>query len=115
MILAESIFTSIPIKGITEYISNRIYVDGSLTILLKVYFEKATGETNKRIRFTGVLSVVLCLLLSWIFPYVNGRRRSSSYPLRPIFTNFMLITHTYAKRKILMANFPEFKSLSSEH
>ena len=33
VILPESLFTNIPIKEIIEYTLNKIYVDGSITIL----------------------------------------------------------------------------------
>ena len=52
VILPESLFTNIPIKEIIQYTLNKIYVDGSITILQKVYYQNITGKNNKRMRFT---------------------------------------------------------------
>ena len=81
--------------------------------IMYVINKKKISKINKRMRFSmksclikqidGCLKGVLCLL--FFLDIFMCKMEDVAAPAKPTFTNVMLMTHTYAERKMLTMNY----------
>ena len=111
----ESLFTNIPVKETIEYILHKIYVDKSIKLFckkssFKKLFVKLTKDCVFYVNSRLIKQIDGCPMggpVSVVFSdiFMCKMEEDEVVPAKPIFTNVMLMTHTYAERKMLMMSY----------